>query len=52
MATLTQRKASNVTAPTQFVTSRLETYASRRFGRGSAPPLLDPGAEAFAFTLG
>lgn len=40
MATLTQAEASNITAPTQFVASRLDTYAYRRFGRGSAPPLL------------
>ncbi|HEY6222877.1 MAG TPA: alpha/beta hydrolase [Gemmatimonadales bacterium] len=40
MATLTQAEASNITAPTQFVASRLERYAYRRFGRGSAPPLL------------
>ncbi len=40
MATLTQAEASNVTAPTQLVASQLETYAYRRFGQGSAPPLL------------
>jgi pimeloyl-ACP methyl ester carboxylesterase len=40
MATLTQAEASNIMAPTQFVASRLETYAYRRLGRGSAPPLL------------
>jgi len=40
MATLTQAAASNITAPTQFVASRLETYAYRRFGPRSAPPLL------------
>ncbi|HEY3219446.1 MAG TPA: alpha/beta hydrolase [Gemmatimonadales bacterium] len=40
MATLTQAEGSNVTAPTQFVASRLERYAYRRFGRASAPPLL------------
>src|ERR1044072_8141486 len=40
MATLTQAEASNITAPTHFVASRLEPYAYRRFGRGSAPPLL------------
>jgi pimeloyl-ACP methyl ester carboxylesterase len=33
-------EASNSTAPTQFVKTRLETYAYRRFGRGAAPPLL------------
>jgi pimeloyl-ACP methyl ester carboxylesterase len=32
--------ASTTTAPTQFVESRLETYAYRRFGGGSAPPLV------------
>src|SRR2546428_14025073 len=40
MATLIQPEASNITAPTHFVASRLETYAYRRFGRGSTPPLL------------
>ena len=33
-------EASNTTAPTQFVKTRLETYAYRRFGRGAAPPLV------------
>ena len=32
--------ASNITAPTQFIKTRLETYAYRRFGGGAAPPLL------------
>jgi pimeloyl-ACP methyl ester carboxylesterase len=32
--------ASNVTAPTQFIETGLETYAYRRFGTGSAPPLV------------
>ena len=32
--------ASNTTAPTQFVETRFETYAYRRFGVGTAPPLL------------
>jgi pimeloyl-ACP methyl ester carboxylesterase len=32
--------ASNTTAPTQFIETRLETYAYRRFGRGAAPPLV------------
>src|SRR3954447_6856297 len=32
--------ASNVTAPTQFIETSLETYAYRRFGTGSAPPLV------------
>jgi pimeloyl-ACP methyl ester carboxylesterase len=29
-----------VTAPTQFIKTRLETYAYRRFGGGAAPPLV------------
>jgi pimeloyl-ACP methyl ester carboxylesterase len=32
--------ASNITAPTQFVGTGLETYAYRRFGNGAGPPLL------------
>ncbi len=40
MATLIQAEASNITAPTQFVATGVETYTYRRFGRGSAPPLL------------
>jgi pimeloyl-ACP methyl ester carboxylesterase len=32
--------ASTITAPTQFIETRLETYAYRRFGRGAAPPLV------------
>ena len=32
--------ASNTTAPTQFIETRLETYAYRRFGNGAAPPLV------------
>jgi hypothetical protein len=28
------------TVPTQFIKTRLETYAYRRFGSGAAPPLL------------
>jgi pimeloyl-ACP methyl ester carboxylesterase len=32
--------ASNVTAPTQFLEAGGQTYAYRRFGEGSAPPLL------------
>jgi pimeloyl-ACP methyl ester carboxylesterase len=32
--------ASAVTAPTQFIETSLETYAYRRFGGGSAPPLV------------
>jgi len=31
---------SNTTAPTQFLQGRQETYAYRRFGGGTAPPLL------------
>jgi len=33
-------EASNVTAPTQFIDTKLEKYAYRRFGRGSGLPLL------------
>src|SRR5262245_12168878 len=32
--------ASNITAPTRFIETKLETYAYRRFGGGSAPPLV------------
>ena len=32
--------ASNTTARTQFIETRLETYAYRRFGGGAAPPLI------------
>jgi len=32
--------ASNVTAPTQFLEANDLRYAYRRFGAGSAPPLL------------
>jgi pimeloyl-ACP methyl ester carboxylesterase len=32
--------ASAVTAPTQFIETRLERYAYRRFGGGAAPPLV------------
>jgi pimeloyl-ACP methyl ester carboxylesterase len=32
--------ASTSTAPTQFIKTRLETYAYRRFGGGAAPPLV------------
>lgn len=32
--------ASNVTAPTQFIETRLEKYAYRRFGAGAGAPLL------------
>jgi pimeloyl-ACP methyl ester carboxylesterase len=31
---------SNITAPTQFLTANNETYAYRRFGKGSGVPLL------------
>jgi pimeloyl-ACP methyl ester carboxylesterase len=34
------RGASAITAPTQFIETRLETYAYRRFGGGAAPPLV------------
>jgi pimeloyl-ACP methyl ester carboxylesterase len=33
-------EASNVTAPTQFIDTKLEKYAYRRFGKESALPLL------------
>jgi len=33
-------EASNVTAPTQFIETKLEKYAYRRFGTGSGLPLL------------
>ena len=32
--------ASNTTAPTQFIDAKDQTYAYRRFGKGSASPLL------------
>jgi pimeloyl-ACP methyl ester carboxylesterase len=32
--------ASNITAPTQFIETRLETYAYRRFGNGLGVPLV------------
>ena len=32
--------ASNTTAPTQFIQSKLEKYAHRRFGKGNGLPLL------------
>lgn len=32
--------ASAITAPTQFVETKLETYAYRHFGGGAAPPLV------------
>ena len=34
------RDAGTSTAPTQFIETRLETYAYRRFGDGAAPPLI------------
>src|SRR6476619_3137435 len=36
----TATDAGAVTAPTQFIKTRLETYAYRRFGGGAAPPLV------------
>jgi pimeloyl-ACP methyl ester carboxylesterase len=36
----TEQKASNTTAPTQFLQASNETYAYRRFGTGSGLPLL------------
>src|ERR1700721_3026767 len=32
--------ASNTTAPTQFIETKLEKYAYRRFGKGNGLPLL------------
>src|ERR1700735_4579998 len=32
--------SSNIAAPTQFLQAGDQTYAYRRFGEGSAPPLL------------
>jgi pimeloyl-ACP methyl ester carboxylesterase len=40
IAPASSREASAVTAPTQFIETRLETYAYRRFGAGAAPPLV------------
>jgi pimeloyl-ACP methyl ester carboxylesterase len=38
---MTRKTAGNVTAPTQFIqVEERQTYAYRRFGEGSAPPLL------------
>jgi len=34
------RPASASAAPTQFIKTKLETYAYRRFGAGSAPPIV------------
>jgi pimeloyl-ACP methyl ester carboxylesterase len=39
-ATLLSPEASAITAPTQFIETRLETYAYRRFGGGAGPPLV------------
>lgn len=36
----TAQKASNTTAPTQFLKASYETYAYRRFGSGPGSPLL------------
>ena len=36
----TTKAASNTAVPTQFLAVRNETYAYRRFGSGSQPPLL------------
>ncbi len=38
--TTTLENASATAAPTQFIKTKLETYAYRRFGSGSAPPLV------------
>jgi pimeloyl-ACP methyl ester carboxylesterase len=40
VAPVSSREASAVTAPTQFIETKLETYAYRRFGAGAGPPLL------------
>ena len=40
IAPVVSRDASAITAPTQFIETRLETYAYRRFGGGVAPPLV------------
>jgi pimeloyl-ACP methyl ester carboxylesterase len=34
------QEAGAITAPTQFIKTKLETYAYRRFGAGAAPPLV------------
>jgi pimeloyl-ACP methyl ester carboxylesterase len=36
----TMTDASNITAPTQFIETKLEKYAYRRFGKGAGLPLL------------
>ena len=40
MTDTTTMPDSATTAPTQFIETRLETYAYRRFGSGAAPPLV------------
>jgi pimeloyl-ACP methyl ester carboxylesterase len=40
MAEKSQSAGTTSGAPTQFIKTRLETYAYRRFGGGSAPPLV------------
>jgi pimeloyl-ACP methyl ester carboxylesterase len=40
IAPILSHEASAITAPTQFIETRLETYAYRRFGGGAAPPLV------------
>jgi pimeloyl-ACP methyl ester carboxylesterase len=37
---VTMNDASNITAPTQFIQTKLEKYAYRRFGKGTGPRLL------------
>jgi pimeloyl-ACP methyl ester carboxylesterase len=37
---MTTTDASNITAPTQFIQTKLEKYAYRRFGKGAGLPLL------------
>ena len=37
---MTMTDASNITAPTQFIETKLEKYAYRRFGKGTGLPLL------------
>jgi pimeloyl-ACP methyl ester carboxylesterase len=37
---VTMTDASNITAPTQFIQTKLEKYAYRRFGKGTGPRLL------------
>ena len=40
MTDTTTMPDSATAAPTQFIKTRLETYAYRRFGSGAAPPLV------------